>query len=132
MTKVFMNPILEQGADPWMYKHTDAKYYFMITLGNRLELWASDTMTGVGKGERKTIWIPPVSGPRSKDIWAPELHHIQGVWYIYFTASDGTGDPGRCIYVLENISRDPMQGIWEEKGAVNTQYPQESQGTVQS
>ncbi len=80
MTKVFMNPVLEQGADPWMYKHTDAKYYFMITLGNRLELWASAAMTGVGKGERKTIWIPPVSGPGSKDIWAPELHHIQGVW----------------------------------------------------
>ncbi len=47
MAKAFVNPILDRGTDPWMYKHTDGKYCFAITLGNRLELWALDTLTGV-------------------------------------------------------------------------------------
>lgn len=123
MAKTFMNPILDRGADPWMYKHTDGKYYFMFTLGDRLELWASNTLTGVKLAEKKTIWYPPSGGPGSKNLWAPEIHNIHGTWYIYFTASDGTGDNGRRIYVLENQSKDPMQGSWTEKGAVNTRYP---------
>lgn len=123
MAKPFMNPILDRGADPWMYKHTDGKYYFMITLGDRLELWASATLTDVKLAEKKTIWYPPSVGPGAKNIWAPEIHNIHGTWYIYFTASDGTGDKGRRIYVLENQSKDPMQGSWTEKGPVNTRYP---------
>ena len=37
--------------------------------------------------ETKVIWRKHATGPLSKHIWAPEIHHIDGKWYIYFTAS---------------------------------------------
>ncbi|HHW00696.1 MAG TPA: family 43 glycosylhydrolase [Clostridiaceae bacterium] len=123
MKKTFKNPILENGADPWLYKHQNGCYYFMCTLADRLELWRSRGITDLGEAERKTIWNAAPAGPGSKDIWAPELHRINGKWYVYFTASDGGGDETRRIYVLENESEDPFEGKWTEKGAVNTAYP---------
>lgn len=118
----FNNPILANGADPWMYRHTDGHYYFMVTAGNRLELFKSRSMSRIAEGERKVVWLPPASGMNSKNLWAPEIHHMNGKWYIYFTANDGGGDDTRRIYVLENEADDPFEGQWVEKGAVNTEF----------
>ncbi len=123
MENTFKNPIFENGADPWLYKHKNGCYYFMITHADRLELRCSQSITGVNEAERKTIWTPALTGPCSKNIWAPEIHFINDKWYIYFTANDGGGDDTRRIFVLENESEDPMKGIWTEKGALGTQYP---------
>ncbi|MDQ6423146.1 glycoside hydrolase family 43 protein [Paenibacillus sp. LHD-117] len=121
--KTFRNPIMASGADPWMYRHSDGCYYFMVTCGDRLDLHRSPSMSGVALSPKTTIWLPPEEGPGSRDLWAPEIHFIQGKWYVYFTASDGSGDAGRKIYVLENESDDPTKGIWTEKGAVNVALP---------
>lgn len=120
--KTFQNPILINGADPWMYKHTDGQYYFMVTKGDRLELMRSRSMSQIAQGASKVVWLPPAAGMNSRNLWAPEIHHIQGKWYIYFTANDGGGDDTRRVYVLENESNDPFVGDWVEKGAVNTTY----------
>ncbi|WP_123039590.1 family 43 glycosylhydrolase [Cohnella candidum] len=116
----FRNPIKSKGADPWMYRHDDGNYYFMVTERDRLELYKSNSMSRIGRERPVTVWIPPQEGPGSRELWAPEIHHIQGKWYIYYTASDGSGDASRRIYVLENDSDDPMSGAWSLKGAVNT------------
>ena len=123
MGKTFKNPLLDPGPDPWVYKENDM-YYLMITIGNRLDLWKSRTLSGISKGECKTIWTPPLAGINSKNIWAPEIHRINGKWYVYFTANDGVGDDeSRKIFVLENNSEDPFTGQWIERGYVNTEYP---------
>ncbi|MFC0270365.1 family 43 glycosylhydrolase [Metabacillus herbersteinensis] len=120
---VFMNPILESGPDPYIHKHTDGNYYFTITKSDRIVLWKSSTITGVATANKRTIWTPPTEGPYSRNIWAPEIHDIDGKWFIYFTANDGGGDDTRRIYVLENSSPDPLVGEWIFKGAVNTELP---------
>jgi GH43 family beta-xylosidase len=126
MTNTFTNPLLGQGADPWVYKHTDGFYYFMATRGNRLDLWKSPTITGIAHTEPMTIWQAPANGPNCKNIWAPEIHYIGGKWYIYYTANDGTngkdGDASRRIFVLENESADPVSGSWTDKGQINTAF----------
>ncbi len=120
----FANPLLEAGPDPWVYKHTDGYYYFMVTKGDRLDLGRSKTLSGIGGSPEKTIWRKPESGPNSKAIWAPEIHHLDGKWYIYYTATDAKndGDHNRYVFVLENASPDPMTGAWTDKGKVNTKY----------
>jgi GH43 family beta-xylosidase len=123
MNKTFTNPIMACGADPWMYRHNDGHYYFMVTRGDRLELYQSKSMSGIAQGRPKTVWLPPKDGPGSQELWAPEIHYIHDRWYIYFTASDGGGDDTRRIYVLENEYADPMEGSWTEKGAINTALP---------
>ena len=51
----------------------------------------------------------------SKEIWAPELHFIQGKWYLYYAADDGNNDHHR-IWILENASPNPLEGQWTDKG----------------
>jgi GH43 family beta-xylosidase len=112
----FKNPLLSAGADPWcIYK--DGYYYYMHTMGNRLELWKTTDMATLDKAPHKTIWTPPVSGPYSRDIWAPEIHFLQGKWYVYFAADNGDNQQHR-MYALENSSADPMEGNWVFKGKV--------------
>ncbi|MBP1914296.1 GH43 family beta-xylosidase [Lederbergia galactosidilyticus] len=122
----FQNPLLDPGADPWVYKEDDM-YYFMVTRRTHLDLWKSPTLSGIGNGERKTIWTPPKEGINSHFLWAPEIHKLNGKWYVYFTANDGKvgkeGDMTRKIFVLENSSQDPFAGEWIERGYVNTEYP---------
>jgi GH43 family beta-xylosidase len=122
VTQFFKNPIMVNGADPWVYRHSDGNYYFMVSLQERLDLWSSKSLSAIAQGTRHTIWVPKADGPCSKNIWAPEIHFIGGKWYVYFTANDGGGDETRRIYVLENQSPDPLEKIWVEKGAINTQY----------
>ncbi|MFD1849344.1 family 43 glycosylhydrolase [Oceanobacillus bengalensis] len=118
-TSKFLNPINTAGADPYVMLHSDGYYYFTRTLRNRIDIWKSRTLTGIDLGERKTVWKKPAN---LKDIWAPEIHHYNGKWYIYYTANTGCGDQCRGVYVLENASADPLKGEWVEKGKVNTQY----------
>ncbi|WP_068607309.1 family 43 glycosylhydrolase [Paenibacillus swuensis] len=118
-TTTFTNPLNAEGPDPWIYYHTDGYYYYMRTLGDQLDIWRSRTLTGIDHGERKTVWTKP-SG--LNDIWAPEIHHLDGKWYIYYTANTGCGDSCRGVYVLENSSANPLLGTWSDKGKVNAQY----------
>jgi GH43 family beta-xylosidase len=75
------------------------------------------------------VWQPPAKGPNSSNIWAPEIHFLDGNrgdgrWYLYYTAADAAdpGDHTRNVFVLENASADPLQGTWTDKGRVNTHY----------
>jgi GH43 family beta-xylosidase len=64
------------------------------------------------------IWTPPNRGPYSREIWAPEIHFLEGKWYVYFAADAGTNRSHR-IWVIENPSRDPFAGHWTLKGKVS-------------
>ncbi|WP_343692418.1 glycoside hydrolase family 43 protein [Chitinophaga sp.] len=112
----FRNPLLSSGPDPWV-TYKDGYYYYMHTVGNHLELWKTPDMARLSDAPHKNVWTPPATGPFSKEIWAPEIHFLQGKWYIYFCADDGDNQHHR-IYVLENSSPDPMKGNWEMKGKV--------------
>lgn len=112
----FRNPLLSKGPDPWVTQ-LDGYYYYMHTMGDHLELWKTDNMARLKDAPHKTIWTPPASGDYCRDIWAPEIHFLQGKWYVYFAADNGDNRTHR-IYVLENSSRDPMQGTWEMKGKI--------------
>jgi GH43 family beta-xylosidase len=112
----FTNPLLSSGADPWVI-YKDGFYYYMHTTGNGLVLWKTKDIAELNKAEKKTVWTPPTNTAYSKQIWAPEIHFIDGKWYIYFAADNGKNANHR-IYVIENPSLDPMQGESAFKGKV--------------
>lgn len=133
MTHVFKqinitNPLIEQRADPWIYKHTDGYYYFTASVPeyDRIELRRSETIQGLAEAPAVTIWRKHESGRMSANIWAPELHYIDGKWYVYFAAAhtsdtkDGLFD--HRMFVLENASANPLEGAWEEKGQIKTKW----------
>lgn len=110
------NPLLPAGADPWSVYH-GGHYYYMHTTGRNLTLWRTRDLSGLATAERRVVWTPPATGPYSREIWAPEIHFLDGRWYIYFAADDGR-NPNHRMWVLENQSADPMQGEWVLRGKV--------------
>jgi GH43 family beta-xylosidase len=112
----FHNPLLPTGPDPWVTSH-NGFYYYMNTTGRNLTIWKTRDITDLAHAEKKIVWTPPAEGPYSHDIWAPELHFLDGKWYIYF-AADGGGNASHRIYVLENKAEDPLDGTWVFKGKV--------------
>lgn len=113
----FTNPILPSGADPWIIQK-DGFFYYTNTSGSKLFIIKAKNLADLKRSEQKTIWTPPAGTMYSKEIWAPELHFIQGKWYMYFSADDGNNKNHR-VYVVENKSDDPMYGTWEFKGKVS-------------
>ncbi len=115
-SETFTNPLLPSGADPWSI-YRNGFYYYMHTTGRNLTIWKTRNIADLRTAQKKVVWTPPAAqeGPYSKDIWAPELHHLRGKWYIYFAADAGTNQTHR-LWVLENSSTDPLQGRWEMKG----------------
>ncbi|WP_088103525.1 glycoside hydrolase family 43 protein [Halalkalibacter urbisdiaboli] len=124
----YSNPVIEQRADPWVYKHTDGYYYFTASVPeyDRIELRRSETIQGLGEAEPKTVWWKYDRGPMSANIWAPEIHYIDGKWYIYFaaakTAETNEGLFDHRMFVLENEAENPLEGEWIEKGQIKTKW----------
>lgn len=124
----YNNPIVWQRADPWVYKHSDNYYYFTASVPeyDRIEIRRSKTLQGLGDAEPVVAWRKYETGPLSANIWAPEIHYIEGKWYIYFAAARTTetkeGLFDHRMYVLENASENPLEGQWVEKGQVRTQW----------
>jgi len=113
-TDTFTNPVLPSGADPWVVRK-DGFYYYMNSTSRNLTIWKTRSIPDLKHAEKKVVWRPPASGPYSKEIWAPEIHFLEGKWYIYFAADSGR-NPTHRTWVLENASPDPLQGEWVMKG----------------
>jgi GH43 family beta-xylosidase len=116
--ETFTNPLLPAGADPFSF-YKDGYYYYTHTTGRNITLWKTTSIAKLLTAEKKIIFTPPPAGPYSKEIWAPEIHFLQGKWYIYFAADSGNNNQHR-LWVLENSSADPLQGEWTMKGKLTT------------
>lgn len=121
-----MNPLIEQRADPFIYLHTDGFYYFTASVPafDLIELRRSRTIAGLAHAQTRVVWRRHESGEMSLNIWAPEIHFLQGKWYIYFAAAQADADDAGCYdhrtYILECESDDPMEGHFVEKAKLDT------------
>ncbi|HEY5553246.1 MAG TPA: glycoside hydrolase family 43 protein [Opitutaceae bacterium] len=118
----YPNPLIHQRADPHIVRHTDGYYYYMGTVPeyDRLELRRATTIAGLATADEKVIWRKHSTGPMGAHIWAPEIYHIDGKWYVYFAAGEAEKIWNIRIYVLENTSANPLEGEWVERGRIDT------------
>nr|BFE50616.1 hypothetical protein GCM10017745_40430 [Saccharothrix mutabilis subsp. capreolus] len=120
----YANPVANQRADPHIVKHTDGYYYFTATAPeyDRIVLRRATTIQGLAGAPESVIWRRHAGGEMGAHIWAPEIHFVNGKWYVYFAA--GRADDVWRIrpYVLENASANPLTGTWVERGRVNVPW----------
>lgn len=111
-----MKPWIKHSADPFVTKK-DGKYYFTATAPkyDYISLRESDGLCALSESEEKIIWRRHVEGEMSGYIWAPEMHFIDGAWYIYFAASRIDKIWNIRPYVLK-CEGDPMKDEWVEMG----------------
>jgi GH43 family beta-xylosidase len=113
-------PLVKQRADPWMVRHEDGYIYFTATVPeyDRIEIRRARAVEGLDRAEAKVVWRKHATGVMGAHIWAPELHRIDGRWYVYFAAGAAEAIWNIRMYVLENVSENPMEGEWVERGPI--------------
>ncbi len=116
----FQSHFVNLGGDPWVTYH-DGWYYYMYT-GNGFYISRSRDLSRVNSNPVAVFTLSKLVDNENfsivKELWAPELHFVDGHWYIYFTAYDGetedtsawngcTGTPSNHrMYVLESENED--------------------------
>ncbi|WP_437907685.1 family 43 glycosylhydrolase [Sorangium sp. So ce327] len=114
--------LISQRADPHIKRHTDGYYYFTASVPtyDHIEIRRATTIRGLASATPKVVWTKHATGPMAAHIWAPELHFIDGKWYIYFAAGSSTDIWAIRMYALESSSANPMDGTWIERGQIVT------------
>ncbi|GAB7105381.1 hypothetical protein JCM4814A_36950 [Streptomyces phaeofaciens JCM 4814] len=120
----YTNPIAAQRADPHIFRHTDGYYYFTATVPeyDRIVLRRATTIQGLSTAQEVTVWTRHTSGIMGAHIWAPEIHFIDGKWYVYFAAGATDDVWAIRMYVLEGTGSNPLTATWTEKGQIRTTW----------
>jgi GH43 family beta-xylosidase len=103
--KIFCNSQGTQSRDPNVIKH-NGKYYWTYAYEDRIYIMEAESVDGFAHGEGTLVWTPDKE-EYAYQVWAPELHVLDGVCYIYVACDDGDNNNHR-MYVLSNGCNDPL------------------------
>ena len=114
----FANP-LGAGADPWVVRR-GSTYYYAKSQNRGIRVASADRLTDVITAPARVVWSAPDTGWNRTNIWAPELHFIDGRWYIYY-AGGRSGPPFTSQHagVLQSVGDDPF-GPYVDRGRLYT------------
>jgi GH43 family beta-xylosidase len=73
---------LETNYFRWVFRH-DGHYYMTYTNNDNITLYRNDVLTDWNNAESKLIFKPEPGFNYSTDLWAPEVHNINGNWYVF-------------------------------------------------
>ena len=116
-------------ADPYITKGSDGYYYFTASYPmygasdregyDRVILRRAKTIEELATAEEIVIWDEKTDPNSFRYIWAPEIHEIDGQWYVLFTASVEKNNVWaiRC-HMLACEGKDPYTDPWVNKGVM--------------
>lgn len=107
----FTNPIASKGADPWVIQK-DGYYYYTFALGKKIYVLKEKNLYSLRRSGATLIYN------NNTEVWAPELHFLNGKWYVYFTAPNVENeDRTRRMHVIEGLTNNP-QGNYKYVGKI--------------
>lgn len=112
---VFQNPIMETGADPWIFEFEGLYYYCFSDNKTSIFVSVAKSPLELDQAEKILVWQAKSGKAYSHQTWAPEIYRLDGKWYIYFAASNGRNSTHRN-YVLE---ADKAEGPYRFKGQIS-------------
>ena len=115
MTETFRNPITESGADPFVVRFEDG-YYYVYSADGGVFVSRADNIHHL-RQDGKCIFRPEEGKPYSRELWAPEIHFIDGDWYCYVAADDGV-NANHHMYVLKSTDGRP-DGVYAMVGMLD-------------
>lgn len=101
----FINPIKKNVADPWMV-YWQGNYYFCGTEPDRVVVRKVRDFTELESTEGQVIWETVPGSDHALHAWAPELHYLDGEWFLYVSSTDSAFENHR-VHVLRGNSQDP-------------------------
>jgi GH43 family beta-xylosidase len=118
-----INPLVLQRADAQIVRHGQY-FYFTASVPeyDRLILRRSRTIAGLRAAPESVLWRRPAQGRMGGYIWAPEIHHFDGRWHVYFAAGDSDEKFRIRTYVLQSADPDPTRARWTLLGQLQTPW----------
>lgn len=108
--QTFTNPLVSSGADPQLTTFED-NYYLTYTTGSDIRVRRADSLTRLRDAEEQIVWTD-TEPERCCNVWAPELHRLEGSngwrWYVYYTAGPLECCAEQRMHVLESEADDPL------------------------
>lgn len=99
----FTNSIRSPGGSDPQIVYTGGYYYLMSTTWTNVQIARATTIEGLKTATRKTVYSSSEAN-RCCNVWAPEVHYLSGVWYIYFSAGNADNLDGQNLHVLKGMS----------------------------
>lgn len=96
---------MNSGPDPFLTYYA-GNYYLSTSQNDSLRIWRASSLADLAAAQPNTVWVDQ-DPSRNQDMWAPSFHLIDGHWYFYYTASDGSNE-GHRLYVLQSEDSDPL------------------------
>lgn len=114
---------IPQRADPWVLEK-DGQYYFTASVPSfdKVVLRKADSLAGLAQASEITAWQRPAEGKLAGFVWAPELHYLDGHWYLLVAVGSQQSPFQVRTQVLTNGAADPTQGQWQWQGQMQTQW----------
>lgn len=98
----YSNPLREEnGSDPFI-AYSGGYYYLMTTTWTDIQITRATTLAGLTDGETKVVYQDSEAS-RCCNLWAPEVHFLDGKWWIYYTAGNDVDLTGQKMHVLEGM-----------------------------
>ncbi|MBV8934144.1 MAG: glycoside hydrolase family 43 protein, partial [Kutzneria sp.] len=123
----FRNPIKRDAADPWIQFY-QGSYYMTETRADRITITKASSVADLAAAPETMVWQSTAPN-RCCNLWAPELHLVDGRWYLYYTDVDEPvaaawgvhprDTSHHRMYVLQSAGTDPL-GPYTFKGVLNT------------
>ncbi len=118
---------IKDRADPFVTKGSDGWYYFTASYPmygkndtegyDRIILRRAKTIDGLKDAQEKVIWDEKDSVTAYRFIWAPEIHEINGKWYVLFAASGSENNVWDIdCHIIMCDGNYPYNDKWIDKG----------------
>ena len=118
---------IKDRADPYVTRGNDGWYYFTASYPmygkddgegyDRIILRRAKNIDALAEAEEKVIWDEKDSQTAFRFIWAPEIHEINGKWYVLFAASGSENNVWDIdCHIIMCSGSDPYNAPWVDKG----------------
>lgn len=129
MSRIFNNPIYG-GQDPFVCKGDDGKYYSVAETSDSkgIAVYVSDSL--IDRGVESLVYEANENGEDCADLWAPELWHLNGKWYIYYAAAKASGFENWETHRMFVLEADEPLGPYHFAGKLELGEAMSIDGTV--
>ena len=120
---LFENPlVVPSSPDPYITYH-EGYYYYVKTSVGKICIARSRRLQDIGAAPLIPVWS---DSENYSEYWAPELHFVDGCWYVYF-APKSKALNSRRMFVLRSTEPANAQAPYEMVGQMGpTVYNEET------
>ena len=119
----FVNQLINPPSpDPYITYHDG--YYYYIKSSNGVNVSRARRLQDIGSAPMVRVWN---ATDGFSEPWAPELHYVDGCWYIYLAPVNKNDGNRRRMYVLRSTEPENPMAEYEMVGQIGpTIYNEET------